>query len=338
MSAPVVGLLLLLVRAADVVSPPSTPAAPLPLDIVSDTACPAAADIGARLRRLFPEELFGAFPERVHVTRGAGTLKVELARVDGSLVVERSLPASDDCTQLADAVAVVVMTWEGELHPELMGMPPRPVKPEAPPPAGDGRTPDPTPAPVPSPAPATPTVAAVPTPVSATVERFVLVGALGSLVNGDVSAGPRIGGVVAWRGGRLAIQADTWGTGRRTQPLGDGQVRWWRAGVAVGPAVRLESTRWALLGSVQAAVGFNRAAGTGYDVDREESTVLPGAIAGVTVLGRVGAWFGWGGLRALVWPLEPRIQSTFVGGATPAVERALGWFEVDAALGLGIRF
>lgn len=337
MNVTVAVLALLLARAEAPLSPPPAPQPPWPLDIVSDSECPAAAGIGEHLRRLFPEELFGAFSERVHVARGPASIKVELARADGTLVVERTLPAAvnDACARLAEAVAVVVVTWESELHPELLAMPTPPAASSAPTAVVQGAPPPQSPRAPGAPPPAT--IADAPSP--APVQSLVMAGLLGSLVGTDVSAGGRVLAVAGRAGARFGIQADLWTAGPRTVALGDGEVRWWRAGAAVGPAFRLERARWALVGALELALGFVRAAGAGYATNRAESTVLPGAVSGVAATVGGGAVFGWGSVRALAWPLAPRVRSVVLDDATVMpVERSIGWFEIDAALGLGVRF
>src|SRR5262249_18315952 len=154
-------------------------------------------------------------------------LIVTLARPDGTTIGERALDRGYPCADLASAAAVVIATWESDVHPEFRLPPPL-----APPPAP--RAPSP---------PAPPVVSASPAPAPAGARWDVGAGITGSLAPSSGGTAPALGALVvaSWTpaahrvGARLAVA----GTMERELPLGSARVRWQRTNLALGPQLRL---------------------------------------------------------------------------------------------------
>ncbi len=86
--------------------------------ISGDTDCPTPADIRRYLVPLLPDTRDAAVPDRVVLEMGSETeLQVILTNVDGVILKKRAIPRSSACDHLAETVAVLIASWETELHP-----------------------------------------------------------------------------------------------------------------------------------------------------------------------------------------------------------------------------
>jgi hypothetical protein len=286
-----------------------------------ETGCPTPAEVAARVAALLPAVERNEPADVAHIEIAGDRMHVTLAQPDGTPLGERDIDARFPCADLAQAAAVVIATWESDVHPEF--------RPPAPPP------------PAPPPAPAAPPVAVVAPPAPPAAAAYDLgAGLAGSLAPSSQGAGPALGtlAVGSWTpgarglGGRAAV---AW-TADRELELGAGNVRWRRLTAALGPQVRFgtPATRWALDLHVEGLAAWLTAAGGGFTNDHRGDTFDPGVGAGARVL-----WFGdrAGDRTVLAW-LEVmgagwlRRQTAF---ATPGVVNVtLPRFEAGLALGL----
>src|SRR5882672_5449445 len=81
--------------------------------------CPTAADVAARLEALLPARATDELPDIARLDLREDALLVTLADPDGTTIGERALDRGFPCSDLASAAAVVIATWESDVHPEF---------------------------------------------------------------------------------------------------------------------------------------------------------------------------------------------------------------------------
>jgi len=236
-----------------------------------DTACPTAQEVSARVAALIPAAPPNASPDLARVEETETTVRVSLRHPDGALIGARELSRTFSCSELAAAAAVVLATWESDVHPEFSSsLPPSSER---------------------SPAPL-PVVAAVQARKSSGA-RFVLdagLGVSGSVAPGSGSAGTAAGGLLVVGGARpgrrlgarLALAAGT----ERELPLGTARVRWRRLVGALGPEMRFHpaSTSLTLELHGEALLASVSATGAGFSMDLNGGGIDPGIGAGARLL------------------------------------------------------
>jgi hypothetical protein len=290
--------------------------------VQGDAICPTAADVATRLAALLPARETTEPPDVARIDLRGSTLVLTLTRADGSPIGERTLDGGFPCADLASAAAVVVATWESDVHPEFR-LPPAP-EPPAPPP--------------PPPAPARPAVRTAPPPsfqpaaswdVGAALAASVAPAAgqpepaLGLLLVGSWTPGG------ARLGGRLALV----GAAARELPLGAGQVQWQRAAAAAGPQLRvpLEKAPWVVDLHAEGLMGWLVASGQGFSRDLRDGSLDPGLGAGVRLLRASGGLETWLELSGTAWLRRLAAYAT-PGAASVAIPR----FEALVAVGVGL--
>ena len=283
------------------------------------TACPAPADVQTRLGALLrgAEAATPAEADVVRIVDFQGAVRITLLAPDGTTLGERSLEADFPCADLAAAAALVVATWETDVHPEFAAR-----LEIAPPP--------PTP---PRPAPAV--VHAAP-PLPAAQPAWSLgAGVLATIApsGGDASpaGGARLeaGWLGAGRrwGARLALAATT----SRTLTLPSGDVDWRRATAAGGVLWRLTAPGRSAAVDLRADAVFAwiSMVGSGFVDNHGASALDAGAgFAGRLTIGR-GTLRPWLELGAIAWP---RTQVVFERPSGQSAE--LPRWEAGLALGI----
>jgi hypothetical protein len=83
------------------------------VQIRSDVDCPSAPDVAARLRRMLGPDAPSA--ATLSITHDASALTLALSDAAGRVVDARTWPANDDCAATAEAFAVIVAAWLGDL-------------------------------------------------------------------------------------------------------------------------------------------------------------------------------------------------------------------------------
>jgi len=88
--------------------------------VEGDSRCPTAPEIAARVAELLPPVTTAAsLPDRARVDDQGDALRISVQRPDGSLIGERTLARSFPCPDLAAAAAVIIATWESDVHPNF---------------------------------------------------------------------------------------------------------------------------------------------------------------------------------------------------------------------------
>jgi hypothetical protein len=276
--------------------------------------CPTADEVAGRVAKLMPNADPAMAPDLAHLDERDGALSVSLRRPDGTVVGERAFARTFSCADLAAAVAVVVATWESDVHAEFQPTPP----------VVQSRTNDASSA----------TMAVAHAEAPSRGSAFDVGAALaGSLAPGAGSAGPTIGALVVASytpvghafGARLALV----GTNERDLALQAGTVRWRRIAVAIGPQLRLATTgRWAFDLHGDALAAWVLASGEGFAEDRSTSGADLALGAGARLLRLGGRLVPWLELSADGW-LRPQTAYT-----TPSGSATLPRLEGLVALGL----
>src|SRR5215831_13225714 len=90
-----------------------------PLRVEGVTACPTPSAVANELGPLLRAE---GEPHVARLMETTAGVRIELVRVDGSLVQSRVFPVSAPCERMASAIAAMLAAWEVELpvhHPSL---------------------------------------------------------------------------------------------------------------------------------------------------------------------------------------------------------------------------
>lgn len=80
--------------------------------------CPSAMDIERRLEAML-RTAASKSTDIARVARSGAGLQIELVSADGVVIAERALDYAGTCAELADMVAVIVASWESDVHPEF---------------------------------------------------------------------------------------------------------------------------------------------------------------------------------------------------------------------------
>jgi hypothetical protein len=266
-----------------------------PVQVVHDR-CPSGPEVELALASLLTSPSATAAARDVAtLERRSEALHVELVDTDGVVIAERSLDGGASCAELARMAAIVIASWESDVHPEFARQPGEIVaRPERPAP----------------PAPAPPAVVPAP-PLSYDVAAGVALGEADTLAAGaSIGAAwfPRGIGFGLWT--LAAVDRD------RTIAVGTHEARWrrWTAGLEL-------ARRWARAGlaldaHAGATLGWIATEGVDYTQNRSASAVSLGGTAGIRAawwLSRHAAF--WIDLRGFYFPRQDAIYGTS-GGAT----------------------
>ena len=91
------------------------------LDLGGDSTCPTPAEVRDRLAQLSGSTTGHPASDRhrAYLSSADGMVHVELLGPDGRLLAERTLNRTGSCADVAEAVAVVLSTWEAEFNPNV---------------------------------------------------------------------------------------------------------------------------------------------------------------------------------------------------------------------------
>jgi hypothetical protein len=294
------------------------------MEIQIPGTCPRLADVQQHLTPLLAPGFDARTQDRALVAEGSdGGVTVMLARADGGGTATRQLPRAGSCEAQAETIAVLLASWEGEIHPELSLR------------AATSTLSAGTPRGAGTPALAVATRATAPSSSG----RGLAIEAIGIGVGGawspdslapsariDLSIG---NGASGWLG-RLSLEA----AGEQTVNVTPGHGDWWRAALALGGdyGARL-GQRWVARAGVAGILGFVTVGGSGYSRDQRSTSLDAGAEALARIewrRGRIAPWFGVALLARL------RRQYVDVGGTTGSATLPL--LEPSLALGADFRW
>ncbi|HXI55527.1 MAG TPA: hypothetical protein VNO55_05685 [Polyangia bacterium] len=306
--------------------------AAVPVSVEGNAGCPSVASVVARLSAVLPDVARGGGEpvDRARVELAAERITVTLRGPDGTLIGERTLVAQGSCEERARAVAVVLGTWESDVHPAFrlpvssaVGAPPSPAPaPEAPRPVVESPVEKP-------PASVVTQIAPGPAASASRATWDLGVGVLGILADSQLTASVRVVATATplghW-GGRLALE----GAGERGVAAGSGEGRWSRWSASLGPQHRVTLASWGLQGEghLSAQGAMFQVQGQGYPVSYQVRGFDVGGAAGLRLLAPGTRWRPWLAVDGTRW-LGRRTVRELVSGQ----EREIPSWMASAALG-----
>ena len=260
---------------------------------VVDDGCPSGAEVELALASMLPSS--GATPTSQDVAkleRGPDKLRVELADPEGIVIAERTLAGGASCAELGRMAAIVIASWESDVHPEFARQPTEIVRSEPP------RSPEP------------------PAPVRSAAAYDVAAGATFGQTD-TTAVGASIGAAWFPRGVGLGLWVLGAGDQARTIAVGAHEARWRRWTASLELARRWERHGFALDAHGGLMLGWLATEGVDYTQNRSDSAVSLGGTAGV----RAARWVSrhaavWIDLRGFYFPRRDSIYGT--GGSTAA--------------------
>jgi hypothetical protein len=240
----------------------------LSITVEGNTSCPEPGEVAARLAAVAPANRMEG---KALLSESEGSLRVQLARDNGTVVGERLLDARYPCNELADAAALVLASWQGEFGAAPVAAPALQVV--VPPKTRTGLE------------LGFGLVAAGPRPLSA-----------GGSLSIDVGRG-------AWGLGFRLIAADF-----HRQPIGGGEISWNRSPMAFTVRRRFRpggQLTLALDAGVSAAALFSRS--QGLEMSHASSSFDFGPTVGAQVLFDAGGQvLPFLGISSAAW-IQPRV-------------------------------
>jgi hypothetical protein len=279
----------------------------LPVRIEAE-ACPSKDDIQQRLETMLSSASPSTAPDVARSFRLGNTLRIELSSTDGVIIADRSLPYAGSCAELASMVAVVVASWESDVHPEF-----------ARPHADLART------------RAGLKAQTAEAPIRPSWVLDLSAGAGLSLADSAALGGalamtwfPRNAGL----GARLCALGET----RHTADVGSGQAHWqrWTVGGELDWRAQGKATSLDLHGGV--ALGILQATGVGFEPNRSDSSLTAGLVLGA----RFSLWASRrfaviADLSGSYWARDQKLRSSL------GFDNEVPHFQGLVALGLAAR-
>jgi hypothetical protein len=289
---------------------------PVRVEQVVDGGCPSGAEVEQALASMLTSSgVNPAARDVAKLERRPDKLHVELVDPEGVVIAERTLDGTASCAELARMAAIVIASWESDVHPEFARQP-----------AEIARVARAAPQAVPSIA-----AAAAPAPPAAAYD----VAAGVTLGQSDtLAAGASIGGAWFPRGVGLGLWMLGAGDLSRTIAVGTHEARWrrWTASLEI-------ARRWARDALVidahgGATLGWFTTEGVDYAQNRSASAVTVGGTAGI----RMSWWISrhaafWTDVRGFYFPRRDSIYGSGAG-MTAADETTVPSWGGIASLGV----
>jgi hypothetical protein len=310
---------------------PASPAAPSvarSVAIDGSATCPTAGEVALRFSSLMaPASLNadasaaagGSSPaaddggDRARIDTVDDAVEIVLRRADGTLIGRRRLPAQGPCDERARVAAIVLATWESDVHPAFERELAPPPEPPAPAPTSDVVKPVP------------------PVPGARSAKQWdVGVGASTSVAAGAFVAGARISAAFL-RGSGIGAQMAIAGEGDRSTTAGAGQAVWSRVTAGAGPVYRRHLGAWATDANLSLVAASFRVHGEQYPVGYQGRGWDGGVAAGVRLIAPGKAWRPWLAIDATRW-LDRRDVREAVSGQAQEIP---AW---AASTSLGVSF
>lgn len=283
-----------------------------PVEVVDD-GCPSGEEVEQALASMLTTpDSPPSSRDIAKLERSSGKLRVQLVDPEGVVIAERTLDGSASCAELGRMAAIVIASWESDVHPEFVRQPAEIARVQ--------RTPPPEKIPT------------APAPVAAAydVAAGVTLGEVDTL-----AAGASVGAAWFPRSVGLGLWLLAAGDQARTIAVGAHEARWRRLTASVELA-----HRWAPLGLVVDAhggptLGWISTEGVDYTQNQSDSAASLGATAGI----RTAWWLSrraaiWIDLRGFYFPRRDSIYGS-AGGVTLDEAPVPSWGAV-ASVGLAV--
>jgi hypothetical protein len=243
----------------------------MPIDVRTNGDCPSSEAVIEELGRIAaapPVTTSGR--GRADIFESSRGVRVRLSNASGGTGGEQAIETSVDCRERAIAAAVVIASWQTDLHSEV---------------SLDLRTKAPS------------------WFSSVGIAGMGVASGISTWAGGagfDLQMAHRSG----W-GGRLAA----WGTSYRAQVLGTnvGQASWTRWVLGIGPVYEIDRGRWILIAAAQLAVARFVVRGEDLAITRQDAGVDVGARLGIEAGFRRGAFAPCAGIAVVGWPRSHRV-------------------------------
>jgi len=242
---------------------------------------------------------------------------VELLGSDGRLLAERTLERTGSCADLAEAVAVVIATWEAEFRPNVatsVVLPPLASPPPPAPPKMEAGSP-------------------LPAPPLPPLRFDVGIGLLASITGGEVVPGATVAASLSPWSGHLGLAAALSASSTHSQSVGSltGAAHWTRVALAAGPQYRVSRRATMLDFHLGGVIALLRVAGVGLPSTASDTSAQLGIGAGLRGLRSWNNAAGWIGLDVLAYLGHDHLD---VGGL--GVSGQLSRLEVQIAAGMSL--
>jgi hypothetical protein len=286
--------------------------------------CPTAVEVALRFFALMAPTSATAVGRSQAAAEGGDRARIDtvddaveivLRRADGTLIGRRRLQAQGPCDERARIAAIVLATWESDVHPVLEREVAPPPEPSAP-----------------SEAAARDVVKPMP-PVSGPrgqAKWDLGVGASTSVAGGAFVVGARAAGALL-RASGIGAQRVRAGEGERSTTAGSGQAVWSRITAGAGPVYRRHLAAWATEANLTLVAALFRVRGEQYPVRYRSSGWDGGVVAGVRLIGPGEAWRPWLAIDVTRW-LDRRDVREAVSGQAQEIP---AW---AASTSLGVSF
>lgn len=301
------------------------------VEVRSDTDCPSAEEVTARLRPMLPAGWVpGPDGDVASIAAsfradGVTELRVQLLHPDGSVGGDRQLVLRGSCAEMADAIATVIAAWETNFLPALppSAEPTATVQPMVKVEATTKAPPAPNTEPTVNAVRAEPGQARIGASLGAAV-GVAVVGGIATTAGLEADAGRRAS---RWRL-RLAAATQT----DRRQALDEGEVSWKHTTIAAGLVLRSLGPNWRVSVDGGPILGWATLGGHGYDANRTQSVFEYGLGAGLRVeraWGRFSLWLEW---RTNIWSESQ--QAVLTGSISrQTLSRVDGMASLGASVG-----
>jgi hypothetical protein len=284
--------------------------------------CPSPLQVTQHLAGLIDASDTDGQASHVDLSTREGFVSVRLLGPEGGLLAERRLEQGAPCDELAEAVAVIVASWQAKLSPTLAA------------PVFEVTTPRP-PA-----VPPSPEVVAEPSANGASKRSLgfdVGLGILTSIVGGDATVGAKLEATLFPAaiplGLHVAVAATTNHAQSTTVP--GIEARWMRPTLSLGPDLRVRGRILMLDIHANAVFALLHVQGSGLAHASSETGLQFGLAGGLRGLWAWNHGVLWLGVDLLEFPGEDRLSLGNQGG--PAVQVGqLPHLELQVAAGISL--
>lgn len=262
-------------------------------DVTGDSTCPTPAEVRAQLAALaLATDRDSATPgaHKVNISGAGSSVHVELLALDGQLLAERTLERTGSCSDVAEAVAVIIAAWQAKFDPNLA--PPTVVPPKVPPAA------------------AAPAAIHEVKPASGMPMPFdVGLALLASMAGGEAAYGAKLEGCLFPGGGALGLDISLSATSTHAQSIAlpVSTAEWTRVALSAGPTYRLRRNAAMLDVHAGPALALLHVRGTGLPSTASDTSAQLGVVAGLRGLWAWNSAAGWIGLDAFTYPGQDRL-------------------------------
>jgi hypothetical protein len=283
------------------------------MEITGDSTCPTPAEVREQLVALSPVSDSDATAKpalhQANVSGAGSSVRIELLGPGGQLVADRTLERTASCSEVAEAVAVILSAWEAKFNPNVA----TPVvrAPDAYEPVVHETKPQPSRA----------------TPFDAGLALLV------SSAGGDFALGARLEGCLFPASHSLGLDVALSATSTHSQSIAApaSTAQWTRAALSAGPTYRLRRDVLMLDLHAGPVLALLHVQGAGLSSAASDTSTQLGVQAGARGLWTRANAAGWLGVDVYSYPGQDRLTIGNYGevGRLPHV-------EVQIALGIGM--